>query len=963
MQRTDPSASAGAPLRSRAQTFDERLLSTAFLLSGAAGLIFQVVWFHRCGLVFGNTTWATSIVLSSFMGGLTLGSLLVVRHARRIRSFLATYAALEVAVAVGGIGVTVLLPRLPWMLAPVTRELTELPWLLDLVRAAATLAVLMVPAMAMGATLPVLTGAMGERPSDFGRVLGRLYAWNTFGAVAGVVGAELLLVPRIGILGSAWVAASLNVIAAAVVLWVPRQIFHRPADGSGPSIESRTPTRGAWRLLVCAFLTGGALLILEIVWFRFLAMQVVTTTVAISMILAVVLAAIALGGVMASVWLDRNPDADDHLATTAFGMTCALILSYQTFPLIGAGRSVEWQRIAWLATWLTFPTALLSGTFLTLLGQTLRRELADHASAAGTLMLANTLGAMCGPLVAAYLLLPTFGMERSLFAVAVLYAAVALVALRYPRSRKRRASSRFSWTIGVAAVLLLARFPFGLMSGTFFARAANAYTGDGSRLIATIEGTADTIFLTQQTWMQEPIYYRLITNGFSMTGTAVPARRYMRQFVYLPMLVSEVPLRRILVICYGVGVTVGAATDIASVESIDVVEISKDIVAMSDRIYGSGDHPLHDKRVRLHLEDGRYFLQSTAGRFDLITGEPPPPLTPGTANIYSREYFQLIHDRLVDGGLATYWLPVARQEGVAHAAIIRAFCDVFSDCSLWNGTPNDLILLGSRGRTRPFESDRFLAAWNDSVLASHLREAGFEQPGQFGATFLGDAAYLTKLTEGSQPLVDNFPRRVFLAAPTDPRLSLLDDGGTAFLEEILNPLRAQKNFEDSTFISQLWPEPLRRQTLPFFAVQRIVNRVLAEGANVLGQIEDVHFLLTRTSLQTLPYWLLGLGNHPILRRVDAIPDDGSGQVQYVRGLRALVERDFQAAADHLSASNVRGMRGSRPLAAYALSLAGRLDSARQMAQGAEVSNADLRHFWNWLERTFGVGPNSTRKPN
>ena len=99
---------------------------------------------------------------------------------------------------------------------------------------------------------------------------------------------------------------------------------------------------------------------------------------------------------------------------------------------------------------------------------------------------------------------------------------------------------------------------------------------------------------------------------------------------------------------------------------------------MSDVIYAPAAHPLRDPRVRLHIEDGRYFLETTAERFDLITGEPPPPRTPGAVNIYTREYFQLIHDRLAEGGMATYWVPVARPDpGTDVDTIVRAFCDVF----------------------------------------------------------------------------------------------------------------------------------------------------------------------------------------------------------------------------------------------------------------------------------------------
>ena len=91
----------------------------------------------------------------------------------------------------------------------------------------------------------------------------------------------------------------------------------------------------------------------------------------------------------------------------------------------------------------------------------------------------------------------------------------------------------------------------------------------------------------QLRWLGSPVYHRLVTNGFSMTGTTVPAMRYMRYFAYLPMFLHETPIRSALVVCYGVGVTARAVLDIPSIESVDVAEISDDVARMSDRIYSA----------------------------------------------------------------------------------------------------------------------------------------------------------------------------------------------------------------------------------------------------------------------------------------------------------------------------------------------------------------------------------------
>ena len=68
-------------------------------------------------------------------------------------------------------------------------------------------------------------------------------------------------------------------------------------------------------------------------------------------------------------------------------------------------------------------------------------------------------------------------------------------------------------------------------------------------------------------------------------------------------------------------------------------------------------HPLRDPRVQVHIEDGRFFLQTTERHFDLITGEPPPPRYAGIGISIRAEYFQLVRAALRDDGVVTYWLP------------------------------------------------------------------------------------------------------------------------------------------------------------------------------------------------------------------------------------------------------------------------------------------------------------------
>ena len=302
------------------------------------------------------------------------------------------------------------------------------------------------------------------------------------------------------------------------------------------------------------------------------------------------------------------------------------------------------------------------------------------------------------------------------------------------------------------------------MSDKYFAIVADKIKNE--KRVAVREALTETIFYYRRDVMEEPFYYRLVTNGFSMSGTSVDGQRYMKLFVYLPVALHP-DMKHALLISYGVGSTAKALTDTKNLETIDVVDISRDILEMSSIVYPNPEeHPLKDKRVKTHIEDGRFFLGHTGRQFDLITAEPPPPKIAGIVNLYTQEYFMLILDRLSEGGIVSYWLPVHSLYEEDAKAIIKAFCNVFEDCSLWAGSGLDWMLLGSRDAAGPIPAALFTRQWHDPVTGPELKELGFEIPEQLGSLFMADSADLKALTENSLPLTDNYPLR--LSSKTKP---------------------------------------------------------------------------------------------------------------------------------------------------------------------------------------------------
>jgi len=926
-------------------------LGLIFFVSGFAALVFENVWFRQAGLALGSSVWATAVVLMSFMGGLGLGNAVAARIGPRLRRPVRAYAALELAIGAAGIGLVLLFPRLSGLFAAWLGPALDRPWLLNAVRLLVAFGLMIVPTAAMGATLPVLVRALSPGQADYGRLLGRLYGWNTLGAVGGALGSEWL-VRAFGVRGAGLTAGLLDAAAAGLALALAGGLdWARPA--ADPADALRPTRRPRASLLAAAFLCGGTLLALEVVGFRLLLLFVHGTAPAFGAMLASVLLGIAAGGFLASAWLGRQPQADAYAAPLALLAGASVIVCYAGFDTVVAplqGRLLtEPAGVLLLAARLVLPVCVVSGLLFTFLGRLLERGIGGRTRATGLLTLANTLGGLTGSCLAGFLLLPRLGMEASFFTLAAFYGLVALLTGRYALSRAPAGRTLLAASAALFAICLGA-FPFGLMQRQLLPRAWQRFTADGSRIAAVREGTGETIGYLRRDFLGRPLAYRLVTNGFSMAGTGVPTRRYMKLLAWAPLALNP-GARHALLISYGAGSTAKALSDTPWLDSIDVVDTSAEILALSEVVFPHpGDDPLRDPRVRVHVEDGRLFLQASRRSFDVITAEPPPPKNAGVVNLFSTEQFSLIRARLAPGGVASYWLPVFDLELADARAIVRAFCDVFDDCSLWTGAGMNWMLIGTRDARGPVPEEGFTRQWREPGVRGELATLGVERPEQLGALFLADAEQLAETLRGTQPLVDDRPYRVSAALPHElapEYFALLDTNGS------------RERFERSRFVARMWPSALRQRTLPCFELQGLLNDYFWSFYGAPLPPSHLRRALANSDLTTLP--LLLMGSDPDRQRILAASPEQSPQLALERAAGELAARDYLAAEATLrEAQPLAGAPGRlTDYRVLALTLAGELQRARTLAEqartrsGAELSDA---RFWALMKESFGLDP-------
>jgi spermidine synthase len=867
------------------------LIYGIFFLSGVSALMFQHIWFREAGLMLGNSVLASSLVLSSFMAGLALGNGLATARPIAARHPLRWYARLELIVAITGVLLVFILPALGTTLVPFLLRFVDSGAAVGALRFGLAFVLLVIPTAAMGMTLPVLAGR--RNPNEiFGATLGKLYGWNTFGAVVGALAGEAFLYEHVGIRNTAFFAGSLNVAAALLSLGLARNEEAKGPDHAEAPSSPRKREEIQW--MVIAAIAGGCLLALEIVWTRFLQLSVFGTALAFAIMLAQALAGISLGSLLASratSWCER-PYAVPALAMlSAVAVTATYagfgdILAIDVSGLPGA----PWTRVSLLAGALILPVAVISGALFTSIGMALARTL-PGARATGLLSLANTLGAMAGALIAGFVLLPGLGMERSFQLIAAAYALAALISPGFSGSLRRSPVLLGATILGL---LFTALFPTGLMERRYLREAIGPYVRDtvNTRVSGVREGLTETIAYVDTRMQGETLYTRLVTNAFSMSGTMFTARRYMEAFVYLPVAIHP-HVRRALLISYGVGSTARALADTREIEKIDVVDISKDILSMAHLAVLPGDRaPLGDPRVNAHIEDGRFFLQTSAEGYDLITSEPPPPHLGGVVNLYTLEYFKLLRRRLNPGGIVSYWLPMQELSDREGRAIASAFCAAFPDCTLWKGMTLDWILLGTRDLKGPVSDDRFASQWKEGGSRS-MRDLGFELPEQLGALFMAEGARFPDLIREA-PIEDNYPGRL----SRKQRGTLAH---TEWRESLMNVDRCRERFLASSFVSKHWPPKMRLDTLPYFAHQRHYDDMLRELTPIPGPPTsplDAVRMLQSTPLEVLPQIVLGTSGEVglLLTRLAA---RGAAEKDWLEGhlaVRDLTARRYDSAA-------------------------------------------------------------------
>lgn len=703
------------------------ILYLIFFVSGFCGLCYEIMWCREFNLILGHTTYATAMVLASFMAGLAAGSWFFGRIADRVRSAMALYAYLELAIGVYGIFFYRFIEIYknfyifahPYMSSPAAEIAFKL---------FSSFALIIVPSTLMGATFPVMAKIVLENLEKRGSSMGLIYFFNSAGGALGCFICGFFMLYNFGSELSLNIVTGLNILCGVSMLALKSRCEplitaggHGSAANDGGSDGAAAEGGRAYNFIFIYFLLSGFIsMMLEVCWTRFLILIIGSSTYSFSLMLSVFIFFLAAGSLIAAYFADRIEDPLFAFGACEFSIGAYILLTlpfYEKLPLafINMNNSIGGSYYIYMSLNLIVclavmaVPALLFGATFPLAVRTVEMSARDSASAVGKLYSYNTVGCILGSFLTGIVILPSFGFKNSIESAIVIALLIFLAASA--RARRSEAvgggakNSNIRKTAGimrtVCAVMLVSIFFLPawdhkiLNIGSFYRTrglneaAVNALMAQ-NRVLYYKESIAATVYVMQEVTTGLKF---LKINGKTDGSTTRSDMITQSVLAVLPM--SRVRnAKNILIIGLGTGTTLAAACKFSEAEKITCVEIIPEVIEAAKHFNESYDAYKNDPRVSIVVNDARSFLLTARDKFDVIISEPSNPWISGIGSLFTTDFFSMAHEKLNDGGAMLVWIQAYESSPEVFKLALRTYLSVFKGASLWFNSTYDVFALG-----------------------------------------------------------------------------------------------------------------------------------------------------------------------------------------------------------------------------------------------------------------------------
>jgi len=732
------------------------------VLTGFAGLVYEVVWQKYLAALLGSHGEATAAVLAIFLGGLSLGYALFGRMSRWLveRSHLRSRPARLLyfyAIVEAGIGVYAwLFPTLFGVFQRISLFVPHgnegLGFAFDVGLSALLIGP---PTVLMGGTIPILTLALAGDLKRATRIHALVYGFNTAGAFVGALAGGFFLIPLLGLDSTMIAMGCVNLVSAAIFARLDSDAGSIELDLTAPPAVEPVARFAAWASV--SALAGFAMMALQTTLNRVGALAFGASQFTFASIVAVFVACIALGSLAVSAIgnIPRGLVVGSQWLLVFLLFPLYLVMedaAYWAHVIRVLFHSVDeafyaYHLLNFEAVFLVlFVPIGLSGALLPLLFHALRREVRELGSVAGRLYAWNTFGSLLGALFGGYLLLFWLDLHHIYrIAMVALAASASILTFLVLRPKERFAIPvRFAVpvvlisTLGAIA-LLPAWSPEKLSAGLFRVRNAGSlsflgpeklFAGrDIGEVISYDDGPTSTVTVVDPDGSAEN--RSILVNGKS-DGAVLTDYPTMALTALIPALMAE-SHEKCFVVGLGTGVTTGEIASLDATRIVNVAEISHGVIEAAPLFDDANLAASKNQKISIHRGDAYRTLLQSREVYDLIISEPSNPWVTGVEMLYSREFLEAAQERLAPGGVYAQWFHIYETDPEVVALVMRTYASVFPHISVWYTLGLDMLLLGFNQVDRALDVEALEERFARSDFAAGFARIGIENFAQLAA--------------------------------------------------------------------------------------------------------------------------------------------------------------------------------------------------------------------------------------
>lgn len=684
--------------------FPVSFLYLLIFISGGIAILYETIWFHNLSLIMGSTSLALTLILTSFMLGLGLGSLFFGKIADK-KNPLKLYQILELGIGLFALFSLFLFSPLNYLYQILYDLFSSKPFFLNLFKFILSMLFLLPPTLFMGGTLPVAVKYLIRKFEKKGKAISTFYWVNTFGASLMALFAPLFFMLYFDMRILLLMGASVNFIIALFIFLLP------PFQKIETIEEIEVKKEGKIPILpfLAFFLSGTASLSLETLWNRHLVLVFGGSIYTFGLILFLFLLGIVFGSIFFSFFKLSNLKSLRFfyffILLSSFFLSITLFffpkLSFFQLQLLSKLKLtfLNYNLVNLILTFFfIFPITFCFGVSFPAAISGLTEHFNTLGRKTGLLMAINSLGTALGPVILTFIILPLFNFQLSYKILILLLIFSALLMAIY---LKEKYFHYFLFLIPIFLIFFLQKWEtLNFLLGTPKAPqfAINIFKQMGGKI-----NLSDLKVLWEKNDIEAHIAVlknpgnikSLIINGKADASDG--ADMFTQSLSgHIPFLFNR-EIKNVFLIGLGSGVTTHCVLT-HPIEEIKSVEISPGVVeAAKEQFSHVNELCFQDKRSIIIASDGRQELALSKEKYDLIISEPSNPWLRGVASLFTVEFFEICKKRLTEKGILCQWLNLYNLSLENILNILNTIKAVFPEIlCFYNRESNDLLFFASQ---------------------------------------------------------------------------------------------------------------------------------------------------------------------------------------------------------------------------------------------------------------------------